>query len=73
MKQSGLILLQTIPDCIDIDCFKKNLLVSFEDIVNVHDLHIWQLSASKYVSTAHIIFQNQLVRYAYKHFLYHKI
>lgn len=56
MKESGLILLQTIPATIDINNFKSNLLRSFEDIVNVHDLHIWQLNGNKYVSTAHIIF-----------------
>uniref|UniRef100_U5EQ60 Putative integral to membrane n=1 Tax=Corethrella appendiculata TaxID=1370023 RepID=U5EQ60_9DIPT len=65
MKESGFILLQTIPDTIDIESFKKTLLESFKEIINVHDLHIWQLSASKYVSTAHIIFQNPNV--------YHKI
>ncbi|XP_055536090.1 zinc transporter 10 [Wyeomyia smithii] len=56
MKESGMILLQTIPDTIDIDIFEKSLMDSFPDIVSVHDLHIWQLSSNKYVSTAHIIF-----------------
>lgn len=58
MKESGLILLQTIPDTIDIDIFTQNMMVAFKDqIVSIHDLHIWQLSHSKYVSTVHIIFQ----------------
>ena len=58
VKEACLILLQTIPNTIDIELFKADLLKSFDDIVNVHDLHIWQLTASKYVSTVHIIFQN---------------
>lgn len=58
MKESCLILLQTIPGSIDIEQFKENLLRSFDDIENVHDLHIWQLTGNKFVSTVHIIFQN---------------
>lgn len=57
MKESGLILLQTIPASIDIEVFKAELTGSFKDIVNVHDLHIWQLTANKYICTAHIIFE----------------
>uniref|UniRef100_A0A1L8DEB2 Putative zn2+ transporter znt1 n=1 Tax=Nyssomyia neivai TaxID=330878 RepID=A0A1L8DEB2_9DIPT len=58
MKESGLILLQTIPGSIDIENFKNTLLTTFPDIDSVHDLHIWQLTRSKYVSTAHVIFQD---------------
>uniref|UniRef100_A0A182W9J4 Cation efflux protein cytoplasmic domain-containing protein n=1 Tax=Anopheles minimus TaxID=112268 RepID=A0A182W9J4_9DIPT len=61
MKESGMILLQTIPDTIDIEIFKKTLLDGFRDIVSVHDLHIWQLSGNQYVSTVHIIFDNPKV------------
>uniref|UniRef100_A0A182SX84 Cation efflux protein cytoplasmic domain-containing protein n=1 Tax=Anopheles maculatus TaxID=74869 RepID=A0A182SX84_9DIPT len=61
MKESGMILLQTIPDTIDIEIFKKTLLDGFKDIVSVHDLHIWQLSGNQYVSTVHIIFDNPKV------------
>lgn len=61
MRQSGLILLQTIPGTIDIAIFKEKLLKTFPTIYNVHDLHIWQLTAKKYVSTAHLIFSNEQV------------
>uniref|UniRef100_A0A182REI5 Cation efflux protein cytoplasmic domain-containing protein n=1 Tax=Anopheles funestus TaxID=62324 RepID=A0A182REI5_ANOFN len=61
MKESGMILLQTIPDTIDIEIFKKTLLEGFRDIVSVHDLHIWQLSGNQYISTVHIIFDNPKV------------
>nr|CAH7758697.1 unnamed protein product [Callosobruchus chinensis] len=61
MKESCLILLQTMPDTIDIDSLKADLLVHFPDIVNIHDVHVWQLTASKVISTAHIIFQNPKV------------
>uniref|UniRef100_A0A1Q3FCP6 Putative zn2+ transporter znt1 n=1 Tax=Culex tarsalis TaxID=7177 RepID=A0A1Q3FCP6_CULTA len=61
MKESGMILLQTIPDTIDIEIFERTMLKTFPDIVSVHDLHIWQLSSNKYVSTAHVIFENPKV------------
>ncbi|XP_057661443.1 uncharacterized protein LOC130897001 isoform X1 [Diorhabda carinulata] len=58
MKESCLILLQTMPDTIDIESLKIELLNHFPDIVNIHDFHIWQLTANKVISTVHIIFQN---------------
>lgn len=68
MKESCLILLQTIPGTIDIEIFKADLLKTFDDIVSVHDLHIWQLTASKYVSTVHILFQDPIVSTIYNKF-----
>lgn len=65
MKESCLILLQTIPDTINIDSLRSQLIEHFPDIVNVHDLHVWQLTATKVISTAHIIFQNPTVSYNY--------
>lgn len=61
MKESCFILLQTIPDHINIDSFSHQLIKTFPDIVNVHDLHVWQLTADKTISTAHIIFLNPQV------------
>lgn len=61
MRDSGLILLQTIPGTIDIAVFKGKLLKTFPTIYNVHDLHIWQLTGKKFVSTAHLIFSNEEV------------
>ncbi|XP_069680429.1 calcium/manganese antiporter SLC30A10 isoform X2 [Periplaneta americana] len=58
MKESGSILLQTIPDTINIDSLRSELLKAFPDIINVHDLHVWRLTATKVFSTAHIIFLN---------------
>ncbi|KRT83242.1 hypothetical protein AMK59_3161, partial [Oryctes borbonicus] len=56
-----LILLQTIPASINITNLKKELLEHFPDIVNVHDLHVWQLTVHKVISTVHITFQNPKV------------
>lgn len=58
MKEAASILLQTIPDTIDIHGFQKQILQKFPEIQSIHDLHIWQLTQEKFVSTAHIIFLN---------------
>lgn len=58
MKESCLILLQTIPDHINIDSLCSQLLKAFPDIINVHELHVWRLTVGKTYSTAHIIFLN---------------
>lgn len=52
-----------MPDHMNIDEICKDLLKTFPDIVNVHELHIWQLNEEKIISTAHIIFLNPKVRY----------
>lgn len=56
MKEAAQILLQTIPDSIDIEDFQKQIMLKFPEIQSIHDLHIWQLTQQKFVSTAHIIF-----------------
>lgn len=58
VKEAASILLQTIPDTIDIEDFQKQILQKFPEIQSIHDLHIWQLTQQKFVSTAHIIFLN---------------
>ncbi|XP_002069019.2 zinc transporter 1 [Drosophila willistoni] len=58
MKESCLILLQTIPGSIDLEIFERTLVTKFPEIVSYHDLHIWQLAAHRYVATIHIQFQN---------------
>ena len=50
--------MQTIPGNINMEDFQTNLVKKFPQIVSYHDLHIWQLSAHKYIATVHIIFQD---------------
>ncbi|KAF5289099.1 hypothetical protein FQA39_LY15201 [Lamprigera yunnana] len=57
-KKCWEILLQKIPDTIDIEHLQSQLLKNFPDVLNIHDLHIWQLTADNFVSTVHITFKN---------------
>ncbi|XP_053315802.1 proton-coupled zinc antiporter SLC30A1 [Spea bombifrons] len=53
LKESALILLQTVPKQIDISSLKKKLR-SLEGVEAVHELHVWQLAESRIIATAHI-------------------
>ncbi|TRY61336.1 hypothetical protein TCAL_07445 [Tigriopus californicus] len=58
-KEAGLILLQTIPDKIDVNELRAELFRNFPAILNIHDMHIWCLVPTNIVVTMHVIFQNQ--------------
>lgn len=51
-----MILLQTVPFSIDIENFQKEILQRFPQISSIHELHLWELTHSKLVCTAHMIF-----------------
>ncbi|MEE6473998.1 hypothetical protein FKM82_010243 [Ascaphus truei] len=53
LKESALILLQTVPNQIDITSLKENLR-RVEGVEAVHELHVWQLAESRIIATAHI-------------------
>ncbi|CAG2101704.1 unnamed protein product [Medioppia subpectinata] len=59
VKDTGLILLQTVPENINVGRLKKNILKEFPIILNIHDLHIWCLNASRIVASCHIILPKQ--------------
>lgn len=80
MRDAGYILLQTIPNHIDIDILCAELVEAFPNILNVHDIHVWQLTKDKTVSTAHLIFLNaqdylrctdRLLEFFYQHGISH--
>lgn len=53
LKESALILLQTVPKQINIHRLNERLL-SLEGVLAIHELHIWQLAGSRIIATAHI-------------------
>lgn len=53
LKESALILLQTVPKQIDIRHLIKELR-NVEGVEEVHELHVWQLAGSRIIATAHI-------------------
>nr|XP_028580541.1 zinc transporter 1 [Podarcis muralis] len=57
LKESALILLQTVPKQIDIRSLNTKLR-KLEEVEAVHELHVWQLAGSRIIGTAHIKFKD---------------
>ncbi|KAG8181522.1 hypothetical protein JTE90_014252 [Oedothorax gibbosus] len=55
VRESGLILLQSIPNHIDVEGLTKRLIAEFPDLLQVHDLHVWRLASSVVIATVHVI------------------
>ncbi|XP_052441933.1 zinc transporter 1a isoform X1 [Carassius gibelio] len=53
LKESALILLQTVPKQIDMHQLNSRLR-ELEGVLAVHELHIWQLAGSRIIASAHI-------------------
>lgn len=53
VKHCANVLLQSVPEHVEIDALYSALL-KIEGIVNIHDLHVWQLSDTKHVATLHV-------------------
>lgn len=53
LKESALILLQTVPKQVNINRLNERLL-SLDGVLAIHELHIWQLAGSRIIATAHI-------------------
>ncbi|XP_012676437.2 zinc transporter 1a [Clupea harengus] len=53
LKESALILLQTVPKQIDVGLLSERLR-ALDGVLAVHELHIWQLAGSRIIATAHI-------------------
>ena len=54
VKDSALILLQTVPNNIRVEEIKEKLIQEIPGIISVHEMHIWELSKKKNIATAHI-------------------
>lgn len=54
MRESALILLQTVPTHIRIKDVQDRLLDNVEGVLSVHEFHVWQLAADKIIASAHI-------------------
>ncbi|XP_056284689.1 zinc transporter 1a [Pseudoliparis swirei] len=53
LKESALILLQTVPKQINVHGLNERLLC-LDGVLAIHELHIWQLAGSRIIATAHI-------------------
>ncbi|CAO3623898.1 unnamed protein product [Cunninghamella blakesleeana] len=54
VKKTSLILLQGVPSSINLDQIRKSL-EEIPDVYSVHELHIWQLSDTKFIASLHVL------------------
>ncbi|KAJ0179511.1 hypothetical protein K1T71_005223 [Dendrolimus kikuchii] len=58
LRESSLILLQTVPTHIQVDAIQRRLLEKVEGVQAVHEFHVWQLAGDRIIASAHIKCRN---------------
>ncbi|KAK5643063.1 hypothetical protein RI129_006908 [Pyrocoelia pectoralis] len=58
LRDSALILLQTVPTHIQIDAIQRRLLTKVDGVLAVHEFHVWQLAGDRIIASAHIRCRN---------------
>ncbi|RWS11344.1 zinc transporter 1-like protein [Dinothrombium tinctorium] len=58
LRNSSLILLQTMPSHIDVELLKNEIKQKIPQVLEIHELHIWQLTGDTFIATAHILCKN---------------
>ncbi|WP_428908367.1 cation diffusion facilitator family transporter [Niallia sp. Krafla_26] len=53
IRESYLILMETVPDQFDLDLIRQDIL-SIKGVENVHEMHLWTITTNHYSLTAHI-------------------
>lgn len=54
LKESALILLQTVPTHIQVATLKDKLINKVDGVLAVHEFHVWQLAGNRIIASAHI-------------------
>lgn len=58
LRESALILLQTVPTHIQVDAIQRKLLTKVDGVLAVHEFHVWQLAGDRIIASAHIRCRN---------------
>ncbi|KAJ8953806.1 hypothetical protein NQ318_006654 [Aromia moschata] len=58
LRDSALILLQTVPTHIQVDAIQNKLLQKVDGVLAVHEFHVWQLAGDRIIASAHIRCRN---------------
>ncbi|CAH0560216.1 unnamed protein product [Brassicogethes aeneus] len=58
LRDSALILLQTVPTHIQVDAIQRKLLAKVDGVLAVHEFHVWQLAGDRIIASAHIRCRN---------------
>lgn len=55
MHRSAHIMLQTVPQNFEAEKLKENITKQIPEVINIHELHIWQLTDDTLVTTLHYV------------------
>ncbi|CRK99436.1 CLUMA_CG012659, isoform A [Clunio marinus] len=58
LRESALILLQTVPTHIEVDAIQRRLLERVDGVLAIHEFHVWQLAGDRIIASAHIRCRN---------------
>jgi len=58
LKESSMILMQTVPTHLKIQEIQEKLMGQIDGVISIHEFHIWQLSGNKIIASAHVRCQN---------------
>jgi cobalt-zinc-cadmium efflux system protein len=58
MRESYLILMETVPEAYDLDAIRKDIS-TIEGVEDVHELHLWTITTDHYSLTAHVFLNDE--------------
>ncbi|XP_040571036.1 uncharacterized protein [Lepeophtheirus salmonis] len=59
LKDSALILLQTVPEHLEVRNIEEKIVAEFPEVAEVHEFHVWNLVGSRIVASLHVTLKRQ--------------
>jgi cobalt-zinc-cadmium efflux system protein len=63
-RSSIRVLLERAPEGIDIEQVKKVIKEKVPEVIDIHDIHLWEITTNMYNMTAHVVLENQSLHQA---------
>ena len=61
LKSTLKVVLQAVPDHIDLEKI-NNILKNIDDIIAIHDLHLWSLDGNRNILTVHVVVSREITK-----------
>ena len=58
MIESGMILIQAVPQHIQTESMRQKLIRQIDGVLDVHEFHVWQLAGDRLIASAHVSFDD---------------
>ena len=55
LKESGYILMETVPEGLEIEEIRENILKVDENIQDIHEFHLWSITEDKFSLSFHVL------------------